>query len=52
MDEKLTKEQQVQLIRNQIESVLNHLHTLMNQTDSELSRISRKIEQLVAGIFM
>lgn len=52
LDQIRQSQQQVQLIRNQIEIVLNHLHTLINQTDAELSRISREIEQLVAGISM
>ena len=52
LDQIRQSQQQVQRIRNQIEIVLNHLHTLMNQTDAELARISREIEQLVAGISM
>ena len=52
LDQIRQSQQQVQLIRNQIEIVLNHLYTLINQTDAELSRISREIEQLVAGISM
>lgn len=52
LDQIHQSQQQVQRVRNQIESVLNHLHTLMHQTDAELSRISREIEQLVAGISM
>ena len=52
LDQIRQSQQQVQLIRNQIEIVLNHLYTLINQTDAELFRISREIEQLVAGISM
>ena len=52
LDQIRQSQQQVQLIRNQIEIVLNHLYTLINQTDAELSRISREIEQLIAGISM
>lgn len=46
LDQIHQSQQQAQLIRNQIDSVLNHLYTLMNQTDAELSRISQETEQL------
>ncbi|WP_294526817.1 hypothetical protein [uncultured Allofournierella sp.] len=52
LDQIHQSQQQVQLIRNQIDSVLNHLYTLMNQTDAELSRISQETEQLVTSIPM
>lgn len=52
LDQIHQSQQQAQLIRNQIDSVLNHLYMLMNQTDAELSRISQETKQLVTSIPM
>ena len=52
LDQIQRSQEQVQQTRTQICGVLDHLRTLMDQIEAEISRTSQEVEQLVASVSM